>query len=98
LGVRAVLGYVLAFRPLSNDGTIVTPCGRRFVFAARGDDTAPRGGDWIHFEPYAHSTGPAPRARIVARADRLASAWVTGDEAAELLTELARSYPLGQPV
>lgn len=84
-----MLGYVLAYRPLTQDGSLVTSTGRRFFFTARPGDTVLRGGDWVHFEPLPGPLDANAQARIIARADQVASAWVAPCEAAELLAALA---------
>lgn len=90
-----MLGYVLAYRPLTLDGSLVTSAGRRFFFTARPDDTVLRGGDWVHFEPLPGAAASHARhgessafARIIARADRVASMCIPSRDAADLLAAL----------
>lgn len=92
---RYVLGYVLAYRPLTLDGSLVTSAGRRFFFNARPEDTVLRGGDWVHFEPLpgaaasiACAGGSPAFARIIARADQVASMCIPSRDAADLLAAL----------
>ncbi|GJQ27968.1 MAG: hypothetical protein HBSAPP02_30000 [Phycisphaerae bacterium] len=99
-----MLGYVLAYRPLTLDGSLVTSAGRRFFFTAGPNDTVLRGGDWVHFEPLpgaatpdAHHSGTSTFARIIARADHVASLCVSSGDAAALLAALAGESLLERP-
>lgn len=92
-----MLGYVLTYRPLSLDGSLVTSAGRRFFFTAKPDDTALRGGDWVHFEALPSATAPELCARIIARADQVASLRVSARDAADLLAALAGESLSEQP-
>lgn len=92
-----MLGYVLTYRPLSLDGSLVTSGGRRFFFTAKPDDTALRGGDWVHFEPIPRESTAEVCARIIARAHHVAPLRVSARDAANLLAALAGESLSEQP-
>ncbi len=64
-------GTVLAFRPTTGSGTIVTDGGQAFSFSDHPDVGDLQGGDFVSFESVALVGGPSGTARDV----RLVQRW-----------------------
>ncbi len=60
-------GYVLAYRPATGEGSIVTGSGRTIRFAGIADDPTLHGGDWVSlFLSESDSAGhPTARVRVI---------------------------------
>ena len=88
-------GYVLAYRPATGEGSIVTGSGRTIRFAAFADDPTLHGGDMVSlYVSESHSAGyPKARVRIIEKWSN-ASAPPEGAAPEDLLSALRLSAPI----
>ncbi len=66
-------GYVLAYRPATGEGSIVTGSGRTIRFAGIADDPTLHGGDWVSL--FLSESDSAEQAKDGAQQERPDSSW-----------------------